>query len=616
MFSKHCSVSSSSSASRSPFYEKNGLYDGSSDAQRNGWRLKTNGLNLPCSIYRPQLPNGNMAFIAIYCPVSSQTVKLRVHAQDDIKDDIVYFVHHAKGVITKDCIPDVFSFTTVDLFPDSATHVNVINSVPFATKEGASYAPRCIGLDEFKSTKQQDSTKEQDIHNEIKISFGWNYCFVRLGVQKPEESVKFVDTTFETYKKEGTVTEPLTVKLPPLQRRTYCFSLSLKARVKENHSVRGPYRNCIFKSKDGIVGDYPNGIMKGFKEVSRDNNVVFVEKDAVRVVGSEERNAKFRLYKLYLLLNANTDKIWGKKWPNLISVESGKSQEILPIPSRYELNNGMDTPWFEFCKVLARSSNKPSKSNNRYWRYNKNSNCGMKFKHYTQNRNNALYPFVIEINDDNQLILKKITKGNNLWGMKDKFYKDHKCYNLWNIFEIDREKFVSTKSSRKRLKANNSHEKSRKRIRLGSSHKGNTKVKIKKKKEFANNRVVYPACCSSSVIVDYYGLTPTAPVNNSIENLSPKELMSSEQLEMLLMNEPLPNKDHFSDVDEDELAVNVEAQDVHRRHHLEMREDMDHIREIALMKKNGFDCEATDNTEPYLVSVEDLDSFDFGFVFN
>ena len=27
------------------------------------------------------------------------------------------------------------------------------------------------------------------------------------------ESVKFVDTTFETYKKEGTVTEPLTVKL-------------------------------------------------------------------------------------------------------------------------------------------------------------------------------------------------------------------------------------------------------------------------------------------------------------------------------------------------------------------------------------------------------------------
>ncbi len=629
MFSKHCSVSSSSSPSRSPFYEKNGLVDVSSDAQSNGWEFKIVGKDVPCSIYRPQLPNANMACVAIKCPFElGETVKLRVHAQDDIKDDIVYFIHHAKGVITEDCIPDVFSFTTTDLFPDSATHVNVINSVPFTTEDGASsYDPRCIGLGEFKSTKEQE-LYDYD-RNEIKLVKGWNYCFVRLGVQKPDvESVEFEDTTFETYKKKGTENmEPLTVNLPTLQRRTYCFSLSLEDKEgKENYGVKSPYRNCIFKSKDGIVGDYPSGIMKGFKEVSRDNKVVFVEKKDVRVVGSGERHAQFRLYKLYLLLNANTEKIWGKKWPNLISGESGISQKTLRIPSCYKLNHGMDTPWFEFCKVLARSSNQ--RNSNRYWKYTRD-NCGMKFKHYTQNRNNARYPFVIEINDDNQLILKKITKGNNLWGMKDFFYYCNNCYNLWNIFEIKRKNFVKV-PIRKRIKANtknNGHEDSRKRIRVGSSQKkANKKIKTAPK-AFAKLREVYqePTYSITGATVEYFDtvplFTPTgSPVNNSIENLeplspSPKELMSK-QVEMLWMNEPLTNKDDFSDVDEDELAANVQAQNDHMKNHLAVREDMDDIREMALMKKNGFDWEATNNTEPYPVSVEELDSFDFGFMFD
>ena len=60
------------------------------------------------------------------------------------------------------------------------------------TEEGASYDPCCIGLNEFKSTKNQ----EHGHHNEIKLSSGWNYCFVCFGVQKPDvESIEFKDTT-------------------------------------------------------------------------------------------------------------------------------------------------------------------------------------------------------------------------------------------------------------------------------------------------------------------------------------------------------------------------------------------------------------------------------------
>ena len=590
---KDCSGSSSSSSSRSPFFEKNELEDVSSDAQSNGWEFKILGKDVPCSIYRPQLPNANMACVAIKCPFElGETVKLRVHAQDDIKDDIVYFVHHAKGVIKKDCIPDVFSFTTADLFPESATHVNVINSVPFETEEGASYEPRCIGLDEFVSTKEHINT-----HNEIKLFKGWNYCFVRFGVQKPDvESIKLVDTTFETYSKKGTKNmEPLTVKLPTLQQRTYCFSLSLQDKEgKKKYSVIGPYQNCIFKSKDGIIGDYPDGIMKGFKAVSRDNNVIFVEKDTT-VVGSGERHAKFRLYKLYLLLNANTEKIWGKKWPNLISVESGISQKTLRIPSGYKLNikTPMETPWFEFCKVLARSGN------------------GVKFKHYIRNKNNTRYPFAIElINDYNDLVLKKITIGNNLIGMKDFFYKCNKCYNLWNIFEIKRQNFVN---NRKRVRAKikqKTHEESRKKIRLGTSQKANKKNQ--KKKAFANNREVYqePTCCSSSTIVEYFDTVPLvsptgSPVKFTVEPLSPIDLMSSEEMD-LLMNEPISKTDDFSDLDEEDSARKTNA----------MIEDMNSIVGTALRKKNDFDWEATNNTEPYPVSVEELDSFDFEFMFD
>ena len=632
MFSKHCSSSSSSSPSRSPFFDKNALDDNSIDAQRNGWQIKTEGLNVPCSIYRPQLPNANMAFIAIFCPVKSETVKLRVHAQDNIEDDIVFFVHHAKGVSTKDCIKDVFSFTTADLFPDSATHVNVIKSAPFKTEEGASYDPRCIGLNEFKSTKNQ----EHGHHNEIKLSSGWNYCFVRFGVQKPDvESIEFKDTTFETYIKKKSVLKPLTVKVPTLQPRTYCLSLSLldcEARFK--YGVVSPFRNCIFQSEDGLIGDYPNGIMKGFKEVSRDNKLVVVEGEGV-VEGRRpsqrwtpahdrgktplpcgfSRNKQFNLYKLYLLLNGNTELIWNKKWPNLLSADSGLSEEMLSMKNQKNSKPMEETPWFEF------------------WRGNSKGNGNLYLKHYFGNRNNARYPFSIEFTDtrghaadrDNKLLLTKFKykekKIQYTLGMRTDFYRRWFCYHLWNIFEIDRKKFQkqrykTTKYKNTVVKAN---KKRLKRVRDGVNQRNSKK----QKPAFANNRTVYKktACCSSSDIAGYYDtvplFTPTgSPVNNSIENLeplSPKEL-SSEQWEILLMNDPLPAVDDFSDVDQDALAANVQAQNDHMRNHLAVREDMDDIREMALMKKNGFDWEATNNTEQY--PVEDLDSFDFEFMFD